>query len=170
MKILIGIVLRPQGINGELKTTDLTDGFYAVKDITKVYIDDVEYRVQRVSARDNCLYLFLRGIFDRNTAELMRGKEVYCDRDEINKEDDSYFIEDVIGCDLVLSSGKVVGKITNVYQSNVDVFEIDTAEGAASFPFLKKLKPVVDLEKKTVTVDARAFTEVVLYSGAKDEN
>ena len=170
MKILIGVVLRPQGINGELKITDLTDGINAVKDITKVYIDDEEYRVQKISARDNCLYLFLRGIFDRNTAELMRGKQVFCDKAEINKDDDSYFIEDVVGCDLVLSSGKVVGKIKNVYSSNVDIFEIETSEGDASFPFLKKLEPKVDLGNRTVTVNASVFTEVVCYLGGKDEN
>jgi len=165
MRILIGVVLRPQGINGELKLTNLTDGYDAVKDISKVYIDDVEYKVQRIAARDNCLYVFLRGVFDRNAAELLRGKEVFCEKEEILKDEDSYFIQDIIGCDLVLSSGKVLGKIKNVYSSNVDVFVIDTAEGEASFPFVKRLDPVVDLENKTVTVDAKNFTEVVLYSG-----
>lgn len=169
-KILIGVVLRPQGISGEIKLTDLTDGFNAVKDLTKVYIDDDEYKVMKISARDNCLYLYLRGVFDRNTAELLRGKNVYCDKSEIIKGDDDYFIEDVVGCSVVLSSGKVVGKIKNVYTSNVDIFEIETAEGDASFPFLKRLNPVVDIENKTVTVDAAAFTEVVCYKGAGYED
>ena len=163
MKILIGEVLRPQGINGELKTTDYTDGLNAVKNVKTVFLDDEEFKVLKISARDNCLYFCLRGIFDRNTAESYRGKKVYCDRSEINKSDDSYFIEDVIGCELVLSSGKVMGKIKNVYSSNVDVFEIETAEGDASFPFLKKLEPIVDLAERRITVNAAAFTEVVLY-------
>ena len=170
MRILIGVVLRPQGINGELKLTDLTDGINAVGEISKVYIGDEEYKVQRISARDNCLYLYLRGIFDRNTAELMRGKEVFCDREEIVKADDSYFIADVIGCEVILSSGKKMGKIKNVYSSNVDVFEIETTEGDASFPFIKRLEPKVDLDNKTITVDASVFTQVVLYKGKTDEN
>ncbi len=168
MKILIGVVLRPQGINGELKITDLTDGFDAVRNLSCVYMDGEEFKVMKISARDNCLYLCLRGIFDRNTAELYRGKEVFCDREEIEKDDDSYFIEDVIGCELVLSSGKKMGKIKNVYTSNVDIYEVETIEGDASFPFLKKLSPIVDIENKTITVDAKAFTEVVLYKEKTD--
>ncbi|MBP5177676.1 MAG: 16S rRNA processing protein RimM [Clostridia bacterium] len=170
MKILIGVVLRPQGINGEIKITDLTDGIDAVKGVKKVYIDDTSYGVQKISARDNCLYLFLRGVFDRNTAELLRGKQVFADREEIAKGEDSYFIEDVIGCTLHLTSGKTIGRIKNVYSSNVDIFEVDTDEGDASFPFVKKLCPVVDIEGKTVTVDATAFSQVVCYKGGKDED
>lgn len=167
MKILIGVVLKPQGINGEIKISDLTDGLEAVKRVKRVYIDEVEYQVQKITARDDSLFLFLRGVFDRNTAELLRGKEVYCDKDQIVKADDAYFIQDVIGCKLILSSGKVLGEITNVYQSNVDIFEATTAEGVISFPFLKKLQPVVDVDEKTVTVDASVFTEVALLKENK---
>ena len=65
MKILIGKVLRPQGINGELKITDLTDGINAVRDITKVYIDDEEYKV---TEKDGNTIVTVSGAFIKNLA------------------------------------------------------------------------------------------------------
>ena len=163
MKILIGEVLKPQGIKGELKISNLTDGIQAVENVKTVFIDDESFKVLKISQRDNCLYLCLRGIFDRDTAETYRGKQVFCMKSEIEKDEDSFFIEDVIGCEVRLSTGKVIGKVVNVVSSNVDIFELTTPEGGAAFPFLKKLEPVVDVENKVITVDAKTFTEVVLY-------
>lgn len=163
MKILIGIVLRPQGINGEVKISDYTDGEKSLKNINKVYIGGNEYPLLNLSGRDNALFLRLGGIFDRNAAECLRGKEVYCEKEEILKSDDSYFIEDIVGSDLYLSSGKMIGKIVDVFSSNVDIFTLETSEGEAYLPFLKDLNAKVELEEKRVTVDASRFTEVISY-------
>ena len=167
MKILIGKIVKPQGISGQVKLADFTDGYSAVEGLEKVFIDGVEYKVLSLSSRDGALYMDLRGVFDRNTAETLRGKDVFAEKSEIAKSDDSYFIEDLIGCELYLSSGKLIGKITDVTQAAVDVFSADTQEGAAYFPFLKDLNAVVDVENKKITVDAKRFTEVVLYGDKK---
>lgn len=163
MNILIGKIVKPQGINGEVKLVDYTDGFSAVEDLDEVFIDGEAYKILSLSSRDGALFMCLRGVFDRNAAELLRGKEVYCDKDKIVKSKESFFIEDLIGCELYLSSGKRLGTITDITQAAVDVFTAETAEGEACFPFLKDLKAVVDLENKRITVDAKRFTEVVLY-------
>ena len=167
MKILIGKIVKPQGISGQVKLADFTDGISAVEDLERVFIDGVEYQVLSVSARDGALFMDLRGVMDRNAAELLRGKEVFAEKDEIAKDDDSFFIEDVIGCELYLSSGKLLGKITDVSPAAVDIFTADTSEGNAVFPFLKDLNAVVDIENKKITVDAKRFTEVVLYEDRK---
>ena len=95
MKILIGKIVKPQGINGEVKLVDYTDGFSAVSDLEEVYIDDKSYKILSISSRDGALFICLRGVFDRNAAELLRGKEVFADKDKINKPDGSYFIEEL---------------------------------------------------------------------------
>ena len=167
MKILIGKIVKPQGINGEVKLVDYTDGFSAVSDLEEVYIDDKSYKILSISSRDGALFICLRGVFDRNAAELLRGKEVFADKDKINKPDGSYFIEDLIGCELFISSGKLIGEITDVAPAGVDVFTVRSYEGEAYFPFLKDLNAEVDVENKKITVDAKRFTEVVLYKDSK---
>ena len=161
MKILIGKIVKPQGINGEVKLVDYTDGYSAVKNLERVYIDGVEYKVLSIASRDGAVFLCLRGVFDRNAAEELRGKDVYADKDRIEKSSDSFFIEDIIGCELYLSSGKLIGKIVDVTSGSTDVFTVDSYEGRAYFPFLKDLSPVVDIENKILTVDSKRYSEVV---------
>ena len=167
MKIIIGKIVKPQGINGEVKLVDYTDGYCAVKDVKKVYIEEKEYGVLSLSARDGAIFLCLRGVFDRNAAEALRGKDVFADKNALNKADDSYFIEDVIGCELYLSSGKLIGKITDVTSAAIDYFTVSSYEGEIYFPFLKDLNATVDIENKKMTVDAARFTEVALKKETK---
>ena len=164
-KIHIGKVLKPQGIHGQLKIADYTDGISSVKNLKTIFLDAVEYKVLDITAHDGALFLMLKGVADRNEAELLRGREVYAYRDEVEKDDDRFFIVDIIGCALYLSSGKHIGEIIDVKSSNVDIFVADTAEGVCYFPFLKKLNYTVDIENKKITVDSKAFTEIAFYEG-----
>ena len=167
MKILIGEVLRPQGIQGEIKISNFTDGFEQIKNIKSVYIDDKKFPVLKLSQRDNALFMFLGGIYTRDAAEVYRGKNVYCEREELEVSSDSFFIEDIIGCSLKLSSGKLIGTVKDVTSSSTDIFVLDTSEGEAYMPFIKELNANIDIENRQITVDAKKFTEVVLYKEQK---
>lgn len=162
-KIQIGVVLKPQGILGQLKISNLTDGAEAIKDLSTVYIGGVEYKILQKSASAAAIFLSLKGVADRNAAELLRGKEVFCDREELSLPKDRFFIADVLGCELYLSSGKRLGVVVDVTCTNVDIFTVETAEGVCDFPFLKKLNAEVDVENKKIVVDAKTFTEVCSY-------
>ena len=74
-RLVLGEVLKPQGIRGELKVKTFTDTPDDVKAFGKVYIDDTPYKILsfRVGP-DGAAYMGLRGIPDRNAAELFRGK------------------------------------------------------------------------------------------------
>lgn len=161
--IQIGVVLKPQGILGQLKISNLTDGADAIKDLTSVFIEDCEYKILSKSVGGGFIFLTLKGVADRNAAELLRGKSVFCDKTQLSVEKGRFFIADLLGCDLYLSSGKCLGKITDVTTTNVDIFTVETEEGICYFPFLKKLNAEIDIENKKMTVDAKTFTEVCTY-------
>lgn len=163
-KIEIGAVAKPQGIKGELKIRLFADDFASVKNIKKVEINSVEYAVASFrSAGGEEAILKLDGIDDRNCAETLRMKEVYAERAEISVKKGNYFISDVLGCKLMLSSGKEIGEITEIVSGNVDYYYLSTAEGKAVFPMLKTLNPIYDIDGGTVTVNAESFTQVVMY-------
>lgn len=163
-KIEIGAVAKPQGIKGELKIRLFADDFASVKNIKKVEINSVEYAVASFrSAGGEEAILKLDGIDDRNFAETLRMKEVYAERTEISVKKGNYFISDVLGCKLMLSSGKEIGEITEIVSGNVDYYYLSTAEGKAVFPMLKILNPIYDIDGETVTVNAESFTQVVMY-------
>ena len=163
-KIEIGAVAKPQGIKGELKIRLFCDGFGSVKNITEAEIDGKVYPVEsfRCSGEDEAI-LKLVGLNDRNQAELLRRKEVYADRSEIEVEEGRYFVSDVLGCKLFLSSGKELGEIFDIISGNVDYYYVKTSEGTAVFPLVDGVLESVDVTEKKVTVNAGRFTEVVMY-------
>lgn len=163
-KIEIGAVAKPQGIKGELKVRLFADDFVAVKDIKTVEINSIDYTVAsfRYAGGEEAV-LKLVGVDDRNFVETLRQKEVFALRSEINVAEGNYFVSDVIGCTLYLSSGKEMGKIRDIVSGNVDYYYVDTAEGTAIFPMLKNLLVKIDVANNEVVVNAAAFTEVVMY-------
>ncbi len=162
--IEMGAVAKPQGIKGELKIRLFCDGFDSVKDIKTASIDGKEYEIEkfRSSGAEEAIVKF-KGLDDRNQAELLRGKPMLAKREEIKVEEGRYFVSDVLGCSLVLSSGKVIGEIVDIISGNVDYYYVESSEGRAVFPLLPDLLISVDLENRKVEVDAKRFTEVVMY-------
>ena len=163
-KIEIGAVAKPQGIKGELKIRLFCDGFDSVKDITEAEVGGRVYKVEsfRYSGGEEAV-LKLKGLDDRNQAELLRRKEVYAERSEIKVEEGRYFISDVLGCKLYLSSGKELGEIFDIISGNVDYYYVKTSEGTAVFPLIDGVLESVDITEKKLTVNAKKFTEVVMY-------
>ncbi|MBR2336683.1 MAG: 16S rRNA processing protein RimM [Clostridia bacterium] len=163
-KIEIGAVAKPQGIKGELKIKLFADSFDSVKNVTEVEINSVVYKVEnfRSISKEEAI-LKVEGIDDRNFVETLRRCEVYADRSQIVLEDGRFFITDVIGCELYLDSGKKIGTVRDIVSGNVDYYYIDTYEGKAVFPLIPALDVDIDVENRKVTVNAKKFTEVVMY-------
>ena len=72
-RLEIGEVLKPQGIRGEVKIRTFTDENVPVSRLKRLFIGGEEYKV--LSFRDGeagFAYLGLRGVPDRNAAELLR--------------------------------------------------------------------------------------------------
>ncbi len=163
-KIEIGAVAKPQGIKGELKIRLFCDGFDSVKAVTEAEIGGKVYAVEsfRSSGAEEAI-LKLKGLDDRNQAELLRGKEVFAKRNEIKVEEGRYFVSDVLGCKLYLTSGKELGEIFDIVSGNVDYYYVKTSEGTAVFPLVEGVLESIDVAEKKVTVNAKRFTEVVMY-------
>lgn len=82
-RLTIGEVLKPQGIRGELKIKTFTDFPEDVKAFGTVYIDEKPYKILSFRAGEGGFaYLGLRGVPDRNAAELLRGRKIEGDRED----------------------------------------------------------------------------------------
>ena len=44
-KLLVGVIVKPQGIRGEVKVKLFTDDFTSVSGLKEIYVDDVLYPV-----------------------------------------------------------------------------------------------------------------------------
>ena len=80
--LIVGTILKPQGIRGELKVKPYTDFPEDFKEFKNLYLDGEKRRVLSVRVGDGMVFLGLSGVPDRNAAELLRGKNLELDRDE----------------------------------------------------------------------------------------
>lgn len=161
-KLLIAVVLKPQGIRGELKIKNYTDDFYSISALKEVFIDGVSYQVQKARC-DKDVFILLRGIADRNAAELLRGKEIYAEKSKIQKPKGRYFISDVLGCDICFENGEVFGKIQEILSARTDIYYISTPNGRVIAPWLKSYNAQFDIENRKVTVCKEQFLKEINY-------
>ena len=168
--LLIGQVLRPQGIRGQVKVRPDTDDPGRFEELEFVYLkknnEYVRASVEDVSVRDDGVYLRLDGAKDRDEAEKQRGLMLYVDRAHaVQLSEDETFICDLIGCQAVDTKGNELGKVTDVLQpGGNDVYVIKTPKVEMLLPALKHVIPTVDVKNGVIVVDESRLPEVAVCS------
>lgn len=161
--LTIGLVLKPQGIRGELKIKPFTDSAEDFYDLKRVFLDGAEYKILTVRTGPDVVFLGLRGVPDRNAAELLRGKSVQIPRDEApEKEEGRYYIADILGSEIVTSEGELLGTLTDVRGAATDIYTLSCGGKEILFPALKEVILSIDPAAKKITVDKKRFLEVAV--------
>ena len=160
-RLTVAIIVKPQGIRGEVKIKALCDSAEDLLGVKKVYIDGVEYGVIGVRAQGEIGYISLKGVFDRNAAELLRGKEIEAERSDMPElPEGTYYIADLTGCEVVTSSGESVGEVISVTPARTDIYTLKTPKGELSFAAAEGVIETVDIQNKVITVNKKRFKEV----------
>ena len=162
-ELIVGEILKPQGIRGEVKIKPFTDSAEDFKNFKRVFLDGAEYKILAVRVGDGAVFLALRGVPDRNAAELLRGKKVIVPRgDAPALEEGRYYIADLLGSEIVTEEGKRLGALTDVRQAASDVYTLDADGKEILFPAVRGVIVAVDLEEKKITVNEKRFSEVAV--------
>lgn len=163
-RLMIGEVLKPQGIRGELKVKTFTDSPEDVKKFGTVYIDDVAYKILsfRVGP-DGAAYMGLRGIPDRNAAELFRGKKLEGDREDAPPlEEGRYYIVDIIGLPCETQDGEFLGTVKDISNLASDVYTIEKDGKNILFPIVNGVIVDIDLQNGKVIINKTVFDQIAV--------
>lgn len=159
--ISVAAVLKPQGIRGEIKVKAYLDDAELLKTFKRVFVGNDGYDVLSVRAQGEFAYVALRGVADRNAAELLRGKEITVPKSELPAPPQGrYYIADLTGCDVVFSNGECVGKVVAVTPAKTDIYTLETPKGELSFAAADGVIESVSIEEKKITVNRKKFREV----------
>ena len=167
--LLIGEIIKPQGVQGELKLRPITCDPWRFEDMDYAYVKEgenyrrVEIKVRKVNA--DAVYLRMEGVNTRNDAETMRGTQLFIDREHaVQLDEDSAFICDLMGLKGVLTDGKEIGKIIDVMQpGGNDVYVFKGKKGEVLVPALKSVVVKVDMNEGVMLLDADRMAEVAVY-------
>lgn len=162
--LTIATVLKPQGIRGEIKVKALTDSAEDLKNFPRVFIDGVEYKVLSVRPAGDCAFLSLRGIADRNAAELLRGKELQALREDAPElPEDTFYLVDVLGCEVVTEKGKRLGTIVDITPAKTDIYVVEGEGRRITFVAADGVIEDIDVVSGRMTVNKKRFDEVAMY-------
>lgn len=165
--VLMGAILGAHGIKGEVKVKS-----FAAKpaDIAEYGpLTDTKHKrsfeLSIVGAAKGVLIGRIAGITDRNAAEVLKGVELFVDRDRLPapKDPEEYYLADLIGLAAFDGKGAKLGEIVSVDNYGAGDLLLVVPESGEGFvvPFAKAFVPVVDVKGGRVVLDLPAdFFEV----------
>lgn len=166
--LVIGEIVKPQGIRGEVKLRPMTDDPRRFEGMKRAYrkvgedFEPMDIQVSRV--HEGLVYLYVSGIESREAAETLRGTLLYIDRAHAVKQEGAEFICDLIGCEAVDTAGQRIGVLTEVLQpGGNDVYRFQTPKGLMMLPALKRVVLEVDVAHKTMLLDAERMAEMAVW-------
>ncbi len=166
----IGKIVNTHGVRGEVKILPDTSDINRFSKLKKVTLSqngkETEYKVLRGAANGNTAILKLEGVDTPEQANLLRGAEIIIDRaDAIKLPENTWFIGDLVGCEVFEEDGNSLGKLTNVYETGSnDVYEVtDELNRKLMVPALKQVLLNVDVENQKITVKLLPGLKEIYY-------
>ena len=90
-KVLIGRVLKPRGLRGELKVLSLITEHDSLKNLETVFVGENSYKVNKVVVQPGTgiCFMFLDGVDHIDKAEMLRDCEIMVALDDAEMEEES---------------------------------------------------------------------------------
>jgi len=156
---LIGYIIKPQGLKGELKVDPVTPYLERFNRLDKVSLkleeNEQAYTIENVRISGRFVYIKFSEINSRNDAEFLRNAEVLIEeKDLLKPADNEYFIHDLIGCEIISENKEMIGVLSDVIQmSSNDVYVVRNSEGVeVLIPAIKEVVKQVNIEQKQIII------------------
>ena len=152
----IGQIINTHGVMGDVKVMPLTDDMRRFKGLKEVYLNKKLVKVENVKfLKDKFVVLKLEGINSMNEAEKYKFKRPYLEvsrKDAVNLPKDTFFVADLIGCEVKDTNNFVYGKIAEVIKTGSnDVYWVK-GNKEILVPVLKEFVYEIDVKNKSVVI------------------
>jgi 16S rRNA processing protein RimM len=156
----MGVVEGAQGVQGLVKVRSYAQDPAAIASYGPLESGDGRVFKARYKgmARGNAI-LSLSGITDRDQAQALRGTELFVPRAALpvlDEEEDGFYHADLIGLEVRLQDGQVLGKVVQVADFGAgDLLEVrlNGQHRSLLVPFTKAVVPEVNVPQGFVVVD-----------------
>lgn len=156
----LGEIVGTHGVRGEMRLNPWCDTANFATKFNTLYFDaEGKRKADVLSARvhGNIVLLKLEGVDTMEKAQALRGSVLFIDRENACLPDNTWFVEDLLGCKAVeVGTDTVYGTITDIqkYPAN-DVWTVRTPAGKdVLVPAIKDVVICADIDNKTVFIKA----------------
>ena len=151
-----GKIVTTHGIRGEVKIMPYTDSPELLAEFDRLFIgkEHTEVIIERSRVFKNTVIAKIEGINTPEAAEKLRNKVLYMHRDDLELDDDTYFIQDLIGIEVRdADTDKVYGKIIDVMQTGAnDVYVIKGDDREYLVPAIADVVVSTDIDGNIMTI------------------
>ncbi|MBI5215983.1 MAG: 16S rRNA processing protein RimM [Ignavibacteriae bacterium] len=147
------------GVKGYLKIYPLT---HSPKRLNKLKTIRVGLKAESIHTQEvedvefqhKTILLKLKGFDDRTVVEQFIHHYIFVEKDELVKPPKgSWFIHDILGCEVFTEDGTNVGTIQDVLKiSSNDIWEIRNGERSLLFPAVKEFIKKVDVKNRKILI------------------
>ena len=164
-RICVGVIVGVHGLRGLLRVKSFT----AEPTDIAVYgplVDATgarQYTLKVTGSAKGVLLARIDGIDDRNSADALKGMELFIARDALPQtEEDEFYHTDLIGLQAVFADGTVYGTVRALHEFGAgDMIEFTLEVGGVSvLPFTRAVIPEIDLVNGRITVEPPTETTV----------
>jgi len=155
--VLLAAVMGAQGLKGEVKAKIFTAAPDALPRYGKLHARDgrtFTITAFRPSKQGEAVIAFAE-VKDRNTAEALKGTELFVSRDALPEPDeDEFYHADLVGLEARDSEGRVLGKVVAVHNFGAsDVIELARDDGdSVHLAFTRETVPVIKIAEGYIVV------------------
>lgn len=151
-----GKIINTHGIRGEVKIMPYTDTAELLSEFDRLFMgknhDEVTIEHSRVFK--NMVIAKIEGVDTPEDAQKLRNKLLYMHRDDLELDENTYFIQDLIGIEVSdADSGFLYGKIIDVMQTGAnDVYVIKGDDREYLIPAIPEVIISTDIDENIMTI------------------
>lgn len=156
--IAVGRVGKPHGLEGWVRFLPYCGNPARLQQV-KVLYQETRRGMQGLiisgqEIRDEKLYVKLHGLDTRELVEPLVGQELWLpENQKIELPEDTYFIHDLIGLEVVDEEGESVGRLTDVLEMSAnDIYVVKNADEERLIPAVGEFVKQVDLKARKMVV------------------
>lgn len=151
-----GKIVNIHGIRGEVKIMPYCDSPELLCEFDRLFLGKSlkEIYIQRSRVQKNMVICKIEGIDSPEQAEKLRNQMLYMHRDDLELDENTYFIQDLIGITIKdADTGEIYGTIDDVLQTGAnDVYSIKNGDKNYLVPAIADVVVDTDIDSGIMTI------------------
>lgn len=154
--LIVGRILAPWGIRGEVKVEVLTDFPERFAPRKIVHLDTRPLEIESCRYQKHHLILKLVTIDSIEAAEKLRGQDLTIPSSELHPlPEGQYYTFQLIGLKVVTTEGQTLGRITDIMSTaSNDVYIVEGKRSEILIPAIEDVVKSIDLKKGRMVIEA----------------
>ena len=151
-----GKIVNTHGIRGEVKIMPYCDSPELLCEFDRLFMGKSlkEIYIERSRVQKNMIICKIEGVDTPEEAEKLRNKMLYMHRDDLELDEDTYFIQDLIGMTVKnADTDEIYGTIDDVFQTGAnDVYSIKNGDKSYLVPAIADVVITTDIDSGIMTI------------------